>query len=360
MKTLFLGDISPTAISSPLFKEKNTGELFKDTVSVFNDKDFIFANLECALTDAVEQIKKFGPALKAPAETAAVLKDLGVNCLGLSNNHIFDFGIKGYEDTVATLNEYGIDFTGFGSDYENSRKNYIVKNTNEKICVIAVCEHEYSYALDDRMGSRPFDEFDTMEDIRNAKAENDRVIVLYHGAKEMCQYPSPRLIKVCRAMAKNGADVVLCQHSHCIGTYEKFHDCHILYGQGNFHFVLEKELDIWNTGFAVSYDTVSNEIEFIPVKIDGAGIALVTGAEKDELMAAFYKRGEELQNGEWKNGWHKFCVENTEKYVNSVKNALLDTSSEKDNQKFAHYLDCEAHTDVWRELFTTYNLTNEK
>ena len=71
MKTLFLGDISPTAISSPLFKEKNTGELFKDTVSVFNDKDFIFANLECALTDAVEQIKKFGPALKAPAETAA-------------------------------------------------------------------------------------------------------------------------------------------------------------------------------------------------------------------------------------------------------------------------------------------------
>ena len=46
MKTLFLGDISPTAISSPLFKEKNTGELFKDTVSVFNDKDFIFANLE--------------------------------------------------------------------------------------------------------------------------------------------------------------------------------------------------------------------------------------------------------------------------------------------------------------------------
>ena len=27
---------------------------------------------------------------------------------------------------------------------------------------------------------------------------------------------------------------------------------------------------------------------------------------------------------------------------------------------FAHYLDCEAHMDVWRELFPTWNLTNEK
>jgi hypothetical protein len=28
-------------------------------------------------------------------------------------------------------------------------------------------------------------------------------------------------------------------------------------------------------------------------------------------------------------------------------------------QLFCHYLDCEAHTDVWRELFYTWNHTNE-
>ena len=26
---------------------------------------------------------------------------------------------------------------------------------------------------------------------------------------------------------------------------------------------------------------------------------------------------------------------------------------------FSHFLDCEAHTDVWRELFKTWNHTNE-
>jgi hypothetical protein len=28
-------------------------------------------------------------------------------------------------------------------------------------------------------------------------------------------------------------------------------------------------------------------------------------------------------------------------------------------EKFAHYLDCEAHLDVWMELFKTHNHRNE-
>ena len=68
-------------------------------------------------------------------------------------------------------------------------KNLIIEKNGEKICFITVCEHEYSYALDDRMGCRPYDEYDTMEDIRNARKDNDRVIVIYHGGKEHCRYP---------------------------------------------------------------------------------------------------------------------------------------------------------------------------
>jgi hypothetical protein len=44
----------------------------------------------------------------------------------------------------------------------------------------------------------------------------------------------------------------------------------------------------------------------------------------------------------------------------AIANAALPESTEKDNARFGHYLDCEAHTDVWRELFPTYNHTNEK
>ena len=35
-------------------------------------------------------------------------------------------------------------------------------------------------------------------------------------------------------------------------------------------------------------------------------------------------------------------------------------ATRRQNDTFGHYLDCQAHTDVWRELFPSYNLTNEK
>ena len=360
MKTLLLGDLSPTEVTIPYFKKKNIPELFDDAVSLFENKDLILVNLECALTEHDTPIKKCGPALKAPAETADVLKSLGVTVCGLSNNHIFDFGKKGVADTLDALKHAGIDHTGFGECYEDSRKNYTFELGGERICVIAVCEHEFSYALPDRMGSRPFDEYDTIEDVRLAKETHDRVIVTYHGGKEMCRYPSPRLMRLCRAMARNGADVILCQHSHCIGTYEYYNDCHILYGQGNFHFILHGENELWNTELAVEYDTVSHDISFIPLRNGDHGISLAKGEDKENIMDEFELRKSSVADGSWRDGWHDFCKSKEEVYVRTIRMACVDESDEKANHRFAHYLDCEAHTDVWRELFPTYNMTNEK
>ena len=362
MKTVFVGDICPTAASTPYYAAGDTATLFGDTVEIFRDRDFIFANLECAITESDGRIAKFGPNLKAPPATANVLKELGVTVAGISNNHVFDFGKKGAIDTIDALTATGIDYTGFGDNYEDSRKNYSFEKDGERICVIAVCEHEYSYALDDRMGSRPFDEFETMDDIRAAKATHDRVIVAYHGGKEHCRYPSPRLVRVCRAMVRNGADLVVCQHSHCIGAYESYESGHIVYGQGNFQFVKLVDRETWKTGMAVCYDTKANTVEFIPIRENEAetGIRLAVGEDKESILQGLAERSETLKTGEWKKGWHDFCISVKKDYSDKIKRACLEDSTDVENAIFGHYLDCEAHTDVWRELFPTYNLTNEK
>ena len=157
MKTLFVGDICPTGDTSPYFETGDMKTLFADTLDIFRDRDLVFANVECAITESENKIAKFGANLKAPINTAKVLSDIGVTVAGISNNHVFDFGREGALDTIKYLTEVGIDYTGFGENYEDSRKNYTFEKDGEKICIIAVCEHEYSYALDDRMGSRPFD-----------------------------------------------------------------------------------------------------------------------------------------------------------------------------------------------------------
>ena len=364
MKTLLLGDLSPTAETNPLFITGDAEKLFTDTLSLFKGNDVNFLNLECALTEYDKDIKKFGPPLKASSEVAQTLKNIGVNYCGLSNNHIFDYGIKGATDTMEALDKAGIVYTGFGENYEDSRKNLIIEKGGERICIIAVCEHEYSYALEDRMGSRPFDEYDTMKDIREAKAKNDRVIVIYHGGKEHCRYPSPRFRRLCHAMTDCGADIVLGQHSHCIGSYEQVNGCHILYGQGNFHFIKVPGMvmpETWNGSLAVRYDTKTNEIEFVPiVNVSETGIGLAKGEEREKILADFAERNKTLQNGEWKKHWHEFCLSMSGLYTRIIKDACNESSTQEQNDLFGHFLDCEAHTDVWRELFPTYNQTNEK
>ncbi len=359
MKTLLLGDIAPVYATREAFGAKDTEKLFTNVLPYMMDKDFCFVNLECALTDKDTPIRKFGPNLAAPVQTAEVLKAVGVDLCGLSNNHTFDFGVPGIKDTIAALESVGLAYTGWGKNYEDSRKDYILERDGEKIAFITVCEHEYSYALDNRMGARPFDIYDTMEDIYRAKQKADRVIALYHGGKEYCRYPSPRLMKVCRAMARSGADVVLTQHSHCIGCYEQYEGCHILYGQGNFHFVNPKSKEEgWFTSLGVRYDTKSHEIEFTPMRSLDCGISLAEGEDAKEIMAGFEKRNAELASGEWINGWRAFCEERKELYINAIGKACTATSTETETDLFGHFLDCEAHTDVWRELFKTYNHTN--
>lgn len=357
MKMIIGGDVCITDANAAMFDKVQTEKLFNDVIDVFREGDINLVNLECALTDSENRIKKYGPNLKGPKNTAKVLKEAGITHCGLSNNHTFDFGIEGFLDTMKALDENGLIYTGVGKDYNDAKRDLIIEKDGKKIAVIAVCEHEYSYALEDRMGTREYDTYETNDEIQRAKEKADFVIVLYHGGKEQCRYPSPRLLKLCRSMAKHGADVVLCQHSHCIGCYENFEGCHILYGQGNFHFAsLFDDLndEMWNTGTLVSLDISDKiDISFIPTVCSGEGsIELAKGELRDRLLKELDERSAQIGDGSWIEGWRAFCEMKKPNYLEPLEN--------KDFDWFSHYLDCEAHTDVWRELFKTWNHTNEK
>ncbi len=356
MKVLIGGDISITEDCERLFAIQDDETLFTDVKPLFQNADEVIVNLECAVTESENRIKKCGPNLKAPLGTVETLKKAGVTVCAISNNHIFDFGKEGANDTITQLEKNGISWTGFGQNETDSRKNYIFTDGKIKVAVIAVCEHEYTYALPDRMGARPYDPYDTNDDVIEAKKQADYVVVLYHGGKEHCRYPSPRLRKLCQSLIKHGADVVLCQHSHCVGCYEQFQDGHILYGQGNFHFIWDawsgSGKDRWNNGLVVALDFQEKiKIEFIPVVVDGQGIRVANEMETRDIMTGFNERSESLKTDEWLNKWREYC--------NSVQGGYKCIPQELEN-RFGHYLDCEAHTDVWRELYKTWNHTNEK
>ncbi len=362
MRLLLVGDICPAANVEKDFVEGNFDSLFTDAISIFDNVDYTVANLECALTDHNKPIIKNGPPLKTKPAIAKQLRKLGVTHCGISNNHVFDFGKKGLADTIKYLTEAGIAYTGVGENAEDARKDMLITKDGQTIAIIAVCEHEYSYALENRVGCREYDVYKTIEDIRAAKEKADRVVVMYHGGKEYCHYPSPRLVDACHAMVRAGADVVLAQHTHCIGCYEKYNDAHILYGQGNFHFLSVVGVPMpscWNEGLALHYDTVKNELEFTFCVNGETGIELAKGERLAKLQEEFDQRKQSMIDGTWKQGWKDFCESMRAEYVEKIRDALQTPDYCKAYNMLGHYLDCEAHHDLIKELFPTANQTNE-
>ena len=361
MKILIAADLVPTSQTAAYFANGNVKKLFGGVKDVADDCDRFIVNLECALTESENAIRKFGPNLKGPAKTADTMKALGVTDVALANNHVFDYGIEGLKDTVAALDSAGLPYFGIGENDTDSRRPYFFEAEGKRIAVINVCEHEYTYALPNRMGANPFDPFLTMQDIRAAKSEADFLIVLYHGGKEYSGYPSPRLRNLCREMVYCGADAVITQHSHCVGCYEKFEGAHILYGQGNFNFSYPEfsaRRECWKTALLVML-TVTDKvgIDFIPIFDTGFGCDLAEGELGDKIISEFKERNAELIDGRWLDGWERFCHSDIMPHYLNVARRVADHPDKDEN--FAHYIDCEAHLDVWHTLFKTWNHTNE-
>lgn len=356
MKLLICGDTVPTSASAADFASGDVAALFGRVTEEFSRCDRVIVNLECALTDSESAIRKCGPNLKGPVQTAMTLKKAGVTDCALANNHILDFGVGGLHDTQRLLDEAGLAWFGAGENADKAQQVHYIDADGKRIALLAFNEHEYTYALENQAGAAPFDPFDALVRVAEAKKTADHLIVLYHGGKEYCEYPSPRLRSACQAMVRLGADAVLCQHSHIIGCMEEYAGGKIVYGQGNFHFVEYSTKAFWSRGLMLELD-FENGLNMcaIPVIANAHGIDLAEDDAAQEILEGFRARSEELKDGRWLEGWRRFVQENSGAYLDTVRTAMDGEDAHR--ERMAHYLDCEAHLDMLMELFKTWHKT---
>ncbi len=176
-------------------------------------------------------------------------------------------------------------------------------------------EHEFSCANDHRAGANPFDVLESFDHVESLANQCDYVIVLYHGGKEFYQYPSPMLQRYCRKFIEKGATLVLCQHSHCIGSREDYKTGTIIYGQGNFVFhtsafdelyaivdnslLIDVEID--DTDFYVS------EIPLVPTEM---GVKLASPEASELILNAYKERSEKCKD-------YSFLMENYKEFADT-------------------------------------------
>lgn len=297
MKILIGADLVPTESNCILFQNGDVESLVgSELLALLDNADYKCFNLEVPLTDLLSPIKKFGPCLSAPTSTISGIKKINNCFFTLANNHILDQSEQGLLSTIQLLKENHISFAGAGKSLEEASKPFVYLYNNQKIGIYCCADHEFSITTEEHGGANPFNPTESLKHISELKSKVDYVIVLYHSGKEHYRYPSPELQTRCRSMVQNGADIVICQHSHCIGCEEKFENGTIVYGQGNFLFDHSKNA-CWKTGLLIEIvinDDVS--ITYHPIVKKGEKVRLATDKERDEILDAFKLRSEEIKN----------------------------------------------------------------
>lgn len=293
MSLIIGGDVRPSKQNSVLFENGDVRSLLGDELlALLTEAEHVVVNLELPLCNALHPIKKCGPAFAAPVDCVNGLKAAHIDAVSLANNHIMDQGEDGLRSTMKALNENEVAYFSAGEELSSARKPFFIDACGRRFGFIACTEHEFSCAEENIAGANPFDPLTIFDDVADAKSRCDMLVVLYHGGKELYRYPSPRLRKVCRRFAEKGADLVLCQHCHCIGCAENYSGATIVYGTGNFLFdgVVN---EYTQNGLLVAIDD-EGKIDFKPITVCGHGVKAASAEEAAEIMKGFAERSRQI------------------------------------------------------------------
>ncbi len=193
---------------------------FSEMADLFRNDDLTVANCENVFTDRSLQGvgKNYSPAYwyKAPSSFAEILRLGGIEAVSIANNHIYDYGTDGREDTIAALEATDILWG------DNSRTVYFEKYgvTLALLCT-TISSGGYTEVWDK---------------LEAAKEASDFQIVCFHGGVERTYDIDPIIEKVCHDLVLEGADLIIGHHPHVLKPIDVYYGVKIVYSLGNFLF----------------------------------------------------------------------------------------------------------------------------
>ncbi len=289
MKILIVGDFAPKERVRSIIDSGNGEKLLSSVKSILQNVDYSLVNLEAPYCKTLTTpIKKRGPHLISSYKALELIKSIGFKCCTLANNHINDYGSRGILDTLAALDQLGIDHVGLGMNLLEAERPLVKKINGQTVAFINICENEYSISDKDTPGASPINPIRNFKQISESKKIADFSIVIVHGGHEHYQLPSPRMKELYHFYIDLGADAVVNHHQHCFSGYEYYKSKPILYGLGNFCFDSKKRMNSsWNYGYMclLSFNNGNVGVSAIPYKQGLADISLrfLEGTEKSQF-----------------------------------------------------------------------------
>ena len=221
-------------------KNEDCIPLIEGVKDFFNQTDIIFGNLEGCISDNAPARKRCNDPTKCylyrmPKKFGNCLEYAGFNLISLANNHTWDFGEKGVEDTKSVLDSLGINYAGL--DY----KPYTIFDLNENQ-KIGFCSFAPNYRTPSLLNIGKAQSI-----VKELTTTCDVVIVSFHGGGEGSEYQNVtkktekcygenrgNVYEFSHAMIDAGADVIIGHGPHVTRAIEIYKNKFIAYSLGNF------------------------------------------------------------------------------------------------------------------------------
>lgn len=288
------GDFAPTKSNEDIITNEHINiVLGEELASYFRECEFVGVNLETSLSDVHAPKVKRGQINRAGTQVAAFFPRANIGMCFLANNHVIDNGNVGVESTISSLEQNSIIHIGAGRTEEESKRCFFLDSNGTRIGFYNVANYEFNKVTATEYGVNTYDPLLTFDEIQTASNQCDYLIVIYHGGLEYYRYPTPELQRICRKMVEKGANLVTCQHSHCIGTYEEYLGSTIVYGQGNFLFD-DSNREEEKTALIIELKSETKEVTFVPVVKSGSLVRMATDSESSVILQGIRSRHDEL------------------------------------------------------------------
>lgn len=209
----------------------------------FREGDLNIFNLETAVTNHdVKEEKEYN--FKTSSTFLKSLKSVGLNLANIANNHSYDYGLKGFEDTLKNLDRTGMDYVGGGLNSSAAYEGQIYTIKGMRIGILGIAKVNggpESIATRDKAGTtNGYDNISTEQAITQLRAASDVVIILTHWGEEGSFCPRDSEISSAKKWSALGADIILGSHTHTLQPVILENNKLTAYSMGNFIFYSSK------------------------------------------------------------------------------------------------------------------------
>jgi hypothetical protein len=209
------------------------------------------------------QVHSGGQHSRLPPHMASVFTDCGFDVVSMASNHAMDWGEEALLDTLAVLQEKGIQTVGAGRNLEEARQPAIIDRNGVRVAFLAYCSvlregyaagpttggvapmrahtyyepWEYQPGTPPRVVTVPYEEDleALLTDVRQARQQAHIVVLSLHWGLHFI----PRAIAdyqpvIAHAAFQSGADLILGHHAHVPKGIEVYQGKACFYSLSNF------------------------------------------------------------------------------------------------------------------------------